>query len=261
MILFETIAVAFAMFSAIPCPQPVWNQKNMRYSLCAFPLIGAVCGLFWWGWTSLLHWAGGSSLLLAGGLCAIPVLVTGGIHLDGYADTSDALASCAPPEKKREILQDPRCGAFAVIRLCSWFVMDFALCASVRWDGRALWCMSLAFVLERCLSGFAIAAFPLAKNTGLAHTFAAAADKTKVRRVLAAASMLLAAALAVTGGLAGAAMVLAAGWILWRYYRVSQKQFGGITGDLAGWFLQRAELWMLSALAAAQLLEGMKWFS
>ncbi len=261
MILFETIAVAFAMFSAIPCPQPVWNQKNMRYSLCAFPLIGAVCGLFWWGWTSLLHWAGGSSLLLAGGLCAIPVLVTGGIHLDGYADTSDALASCAPPEKKREILQDPRCGAFAVIRLCSWFVMDFALCASVRWDGRALWCMGLAFVLERCLSGFAIAAFPLAKNTGLAHTFAAAADKTKVRRVLAAASMLLAAALAVTGGLAGAAMVLAAGWILWRYYRVSQKQFGGITGDLAGWFLQRAELWMLAALAAAQLLEGMKWFS
>ena len=71
----------------------------------------------------------------------------------------------------------------------------------------------------------------------------------------------MALALAVTGGLAGAAMVLAAGWILWRYYRVSQKQFGGITGDLAGWFLQRAELWMLSALAAAQLLEGMKWFS
>ena len=56
-------------------------------------------------------------------------------------------------------------------------------------------------------------------------------------------------------------MVLAAGWILWRYYRVSQIQFGGITGDLAGWFVQRAELWMLAALAAAQLLEGMKWFS
>ena len=261
MILFETIAVAFAMFSAIPCPQPVWNQKNMRYTLCAFPLIGVVCGLFWWGWTSLLHWAGGSSLLLAGGLCAIPVLVTGGIHLDGYADTSDALASCAPPEKKREILQDPRCGAFAVIRLCSWFVMDFALCASVQWSSRALWCMGLGFVLERCLSGFAIASFPLAKNTGLAHTFAAAADKQKVRCILAAASVLLALALVVTGGLAGIAMVLAAGWILWRYYRVSQIQFGGITGDLAGWFLQRAELWMLAALAAAQLLEGMKWFS
>lgn len=261
MILFETIAVAFAMFSAIPCPQPVWNQKNMRYTLCAFPLIGAVCGLLCWGWAALMQGVGGSALLLAGGLCAIPVLVTGGIHLDGYADTSDALASCGSPEKKREILQDPRCGAFAVIRLCTWFVLYFALCASVQWDSRALWCMGLGFVLERCLSGFAIATFPLAKNTGLAHTFAAAADKKKVRGVLAAASVLLAAALVVTGGLAGIAMVLAAGWSLWRYYRVSQKQFGGITGDLAGWFVQRAELLMLAALAAVQLLEGMKWFS
>lgn len=53
MTFFETIAVAVAMFSAIPCPQPVWSQKNMRYSLCAFPLIGVVCGLAFWGWTAL----------------------------------------------------------------------------------------------------------------------------------------------------------------------------------------------------------------
>ena len=37
-----------------------------------------------------------------------------------------------------------------------------------------------------------------------------------------------------------------------RYYFVAKKQFGGITGDLAGWFLQRAELWMLAALAVSQ---------
>lgn len=257
---FQTIAVAFAMFSAIPCPQPVWTEKNMRYSLCAFPLIGVVCGLLWWGWSALMAYVGAPTLLLAGGMCAIPVLVTGGIHLDGYADTSDALGSYGPPEKKREILKDPRCGAFAVIRLCTWFALYFALCGSVRWDSRALWCMGLAFVLERCLSGFANAAFPLAKNTGLAHTFAAAADKEKVRIVLVVASVVLAVAMILVGGLAGVAMVLAAGWVLWRYHRVALKQFGGITGDLAGWFLQRAELWMLGALAAVQLLEGMKWF-
>ncbi len=260
MIFFQTIAVAFAMFSAVPCPQPVWNERNMRYSLCAFPLIGAVCGLLWWGWVALMEYVGGSVWLLAGGLCAIPVLVTGGIHLDGYADTCDALASCGTPEKKREILSDPRCGAFAVIRLCSWFILYFALCASVEWDARALRCMGLAFVLERCLSGFAVAAFPLAKDTGLAHAFAAAADRKRVRGILAAASVLLTAALAAVGGLAGVAMALAAGWILWRYYQIAKKQFGGITGDLAGWFLQRAELWMLGALAAVQLLEGMPWF-
>ena len=258
--ILQTIAVAFAMFSAIPCPQPVWTEKNMRYTLCAFPLVGAVCGLLWWGWVTVIDWLGGPVLLLAGGLCVIPVLVTGGIHLDGYADTSDALASCASPEKKREILNDPRCGAFAVIRMCTWFVVYFALCASTRWDVQALWCMSLAFVLERCLSGFAVAAFPIAKNTGLAHTFAGAADKKMVRSVLAVCSLLLAGSMLWIGGMAGGAMVVAAAWILWRYHRVSQKEFGGITGDLAGWFLQRSEIWMLGALTLAQLLEEYTWF-
>ena len=46
--------------------------------------------------------------------------------------------------------------------------------------------------------------------------------------------------------------MLAALAVLWRYYAVSRKQFGGITGDLAGWFLQKAELWMLAALCACQ---------
>ena len=50
MILLETIAVAFAMFSAIPVPQPVWNQKNMRYAMCAFPLVGVVCALLYLVW-------------------------------------------------------------------------------------------------------------------------------------------------------------------------------------------------------------------
>ena len=44
MTLLETVAVAFSMFSAIPMPQFLWNEKNMRYALCAFPLIGGVIG-------------------------------------------------------------------------------------------------------------------------------------------------------------------------------------------------------------------------
>ena len=89
----ETIAVAFAMFSALPCPQPVWTEKNMRCALCAFPLVGAVCGLLLWGWTALAGWLPLPGALAAAGQCLLPVLVTGGIHLDGYADTCDALAN------------------------------------------------------------------------------------------------------------------------------------------------------------------------
>ena len=47
MTVLQTIAVAFAMFSAVPVPQFDWNEKNMRYSLCAFPLVGVLCGALW----------------------------------------------------------------------------------------------------------------------------------------------------------------------------------------------------------------------
>ena len=245
MIVLQTMAVAFAMFSALPVPQFTWNSKNMRYALCAFPLIGGVIGALW----SLCGALPLPDMIRAGGFCLIPVLVTGGIHLDGYADTSDALSSYGDREKKLEILKDPHCGAFAVIRLCSYFLAYFALCTCVQFTPRvgALW--TLALVLERTLSGYAVAAFPMAKNTGLAHTFATAADKTTVRRVLTVLAVVLAAGMMF---LRGWALVLAALAVLFYYNKMSAKQFGGITGDLAGWFLQKAELWMLAALAACQ---------
>ena len=245
MTVLQTIAVAFAMFSAIPVPQFDWNEKNMRYAMCAFPLIGVVCGALWCLCGALPL----PALVRAGGFCLVPIWVTGGIHLDGYADTCDALSSYGDKEKKLEILKDPHCGAFAVIRLCSYFVAYFALCTAVQFTPRVGLCWTLALVLERALSGLAVASFPLAKNTGLAHTFASAADRKTVRNVLLVLAVLLSAALAVLGG---GALVLAALVVFGRYHVVSNKQFGGITGDLAGWFLQKAELWMLAALAACQ---------
>ena len=197
----QTIAVAFAMFSALPMPQFDWNEKNMRYALCAFPLVGVVCGALWF--------------------CLVPVWVTGGIHLDGYADTCDALSSYGDTAKKLEILKDPHCGAFAVIRLCSYFAAYFALCGCVAFTPRVGVLWTLALVGERALSGLAVLCAMLA--VGLT-------------------------------ALGGWALVLAAGCVFARYYVVAKNQFGGVTGDLAGWFLQKCEIWMLAALAACQWL-------
>lgn len=245
MTLLQTIAVAFAMFSAVPVPQFEWNEKNMRYAMCAFPLVGMVCGALWCLCGALPLPAPAK----AAGFCLLPVWVTGGIHLDGYADTCDALSSYGDREKKLNILKDPHCGAFAVIRLCSYFVAYFALCWCVSFTPRVGLLWTLALVLERALSGLAVAAFPMAKNTGLAHTFATAADRKTVRNVLLGLSILLCGGLIFLGG---GALAAAALLVFWRYHVVSIKQFGGITGDLAGWFLQKAELWMLAALCACQ---------
>lgn len=156
----QTIAVAFAMFSALPMPQFAWNEKNMRYALCAFPLIGVVIGALWClcGALPLPDFA------RAAGFCLMPVWVTGGIHLDGYADTCDALSSYGDTAKKLEILKDPHCGAFAVIRLCSYFIAYLALCVCVQFTPRVGVLWTLALVGERALSGLAVAAFPMAKK-------------------------------------------------------------------------------------------------
>lgn len=251
--MLETMVVAFSMFSALPMPRVEWREDNMRYSLCAFPLIGAVIGLFCWFWA----WVCGALelpvLLRGAGLCLIPVLVTGGIHLDGYADTWDALGSHAAPEKKQEILKDPRLGAFGGIHLCGYFVASFALWACLRvYEAGAV---LLMFTLSRSLSGLAVAAFPLARNTGLAHTFAAAADKKRVRWVLGGLSLVLMALLCLGWDRMGALMSLSALGVFFWYRRMAVKEFGGLSGDLAGWFLQTSELWMVGAMVLYQYWE------
>ena len=253
----ETLAVGFAMFSAIPVPHPEWNEKNMRCALCVFPLVGVVIGLLWWLWAAVCGVLAFPVLLRAAGFCLLPVLVTGGLHMDGFADTSDALASYASPERRQEILKDSHCGAFAIIRLCTYFVGFFALCGSMVPEKKALALMALGFVLSRSVAGCAIATLPLAKHTGLAHTFASSAHQVQVRWILGTVSLLTAAGLCMLGGVAGALMVLAAALVLWHYAWTARTKFGGINGDLSGWFVQRAEFWMLAALTVCQYGEAL----
>ena len=251
MIVLETVVVAFSMFSALPMPRVEWNARNMRYSLCAFPLIGAVIGLCQWGWWALALKLALPELLRGAGLCLLPVLITGGIHMDGYADTCDAISSHAGPEKRQEILKDPHLGAFAAIRLCVYFVAALALWTSAR-ELRLPVLVGL-FCLSRSLSGLALTCFPLREGSGLARSFAEAADRTRVRNALLALSLALSLGLA---ALRAGETVLAAAAVFGLYRRMCVKQFGGLSGDLAGWFLQKTELWMLAALVLRQYAEA-----
>ena len=243
MILWETLAVAFSMFSAIPMPNVEWNDQNMRYSLCAFPLVGAVVGAVCRLWLHLALRLALPGMLRGAGLCVLPVLLTGGIHLDGYADTWDALSSHAPAARRQEILKDPHLGAFAAIRLGVYFVLFLAFGAALP-EGPALWLTPL-FCLSRSLSGLALTLFPLREGSGLARSFADASDKGRVRTVLLILSVLLSVLLCLLGAWPAAAAALL---VFARYYRLVRRAFEGLSGDLAGWFLQTAELWMLGAM-------------
>ena len=116
--------------------------------------------------------------------------------------------------------------------------------------------MTAGFCLSRALSGLAVASFPLAKDTGLVYTFAAAADKKRVGIILSALSAVLCVFLCFRGPEGIAVTVAAAGTFLYFRHMV-QARFGGLSGDLSGWFLQTAELWMLAAMCAAQYMEAL----
>jgi len=252
MIIFETVAVAFSMFSAIPMPQFGWNERNMRYSLCAFPLVGAVIAVCMWGWGKLCLLLSLPELLRGAGLCMLPTVITGGIHLDGYCDTCDALASHQGIEKRQEILKDPHLGAFAAIRLCMYFLTDFALWTALP-DQRLPVLLGM-FCLSRALSGLALTVFPLRPGSGLAKSFAETADKKRVRTVL---TIMIAALSLMLLMLHAGEIVLAALLVFLYYRRMCEKDFGGLSGDLAGWFLQTAELWMLLALVLRHYMEAL----
>ena len=96
----ESIVVAFSMYSKIPMPHIEWNKENMKNVLCFFPWVGAVAGVLVWLWFRVSDQLGFGVMLRASVAVLIPVLVTGGIHLDGLLDTADALSSWQTRERR-----------------------------------------------------------------------------------------------------------------------------------------------------------------
>lgn len=245
---FRSFAIAFSMYSRIPMPQVEWDRQSMRYALCFFPLIGIVNGALLSAWLFACRMWEIEPILAAAVAVVLPIAVTGGIHLDGFCDTVDARASHQPTAKKLEILKDPHTGAFALIGCCCYLLLQFGLWAQYRFHLSTALVLSLGFVLSRALSGFAVVTFRCAKSSGLAAAFSDAAQKNCVRAAMIGYALCAGGAMLYLAPAAGGAAVLAAAAAYFWYWHMSRKEFGGITGDLAGWFLQICELAILFAV-------------
>jgi adenosylcobinamide-GDP ribazoletransferase len=246
--------VSFSMYSALPMPQFEWNQKNLRYTLVFFPLVGLAVGmidLLWWSLCGFLQF---NNILFAVGFTVIPALVTGGIHFDGFCDTMDALASHAPKMRRLEILKDSNSGAFAIIGLACYFIVYFGFASQLKPDLRILVVLTIAFMLSRTLSGLSISSFRCAKRSGLVYTFANAADKRTVWLLLCTVTVVLIVGAFICDFPYAAAIMFACALIFLYYRAVSYQLFGGITGDLAGFFLVLCELTSLAGIVIVQSL-------
>lgn len=246
MLLIKSMLSAFLMYSRIPVPQIEWKEENRKYSLCFFPLIGAVIGALLILLNYICGLLGAGRLLFSVSAAALPVLVTGGIHLDGFCDVSDAKASCAGKAEKLKIMSDSHIGAFAVISLCVYFLLQVGFFSEI-YGTSAIYAAALGYVMSRSLSAFAAVTFKSAKSSGALQSFTRPADKivTVTVSVIIFGAAAIASVLTepVCGISAGAAALI----VLLYYRRFSYRCFGGITGDLAGWFLQICELAVLAA--------------
>jgi adenosylcobinamide-GDP ribazoletransferase len=252
--LLNSVLAAFTMFSKIPVRRRSlnWETDGMRFMMAAFPLVGVVIGALVFGWLRLCAHLELAPSLRALGLTLLPLAVTGGIHLDGLCDTCDALGAKVTPERRREILKDPRAGAFGVIGVAVYLVAYYALAAALP-EGYE-WPLALSYPLGRALSGLAVTTFP-GVGDGTASYFKSASSRLSVLILLLIAAASVAAAALLSEPLRLPLWVAAALVCLLNLKLTARRKFGGMSGDLAGWFLQRCELWQLAALVLAAVLE------
>ncbi len=239
--LWNSFKIAFSMYSKIPMPKSDWTNENMRYCFCFFPLVGGVVGALTCVWRYLAEYLGlRGSTSSAVVLMLIPVAVTGGIHLDGLLDTADALSSYKGQKERLEILKDSRAGAFAVIQAVVYFFLYYGIYS----------------YLDACPGKRGEVAFPKAKETGLAALFSQKAEGRAVKIVLVCYGILIFVFMAGIDIFYALAVYTAAFLVFIYYYFMSVNKFGGITGDLAGWFLQNCEIAMALGVMIVHVAGG-----
>ena len=258
--LLRSLAMALSCFSKVPVPQLDWKPESMRYMMCFFPVVGLVIGLVLALWWVICDALGFGAVLRGVGLTLLPVIVSGGIHIDGFCDVVDAQSSHAEPECKREILKDPHIGAFAAIGVACYlvayaaFAIDFAdaACAAIGAETLAtmvvLVLLTCLHVLSRCASGLATVLFAQSGGQGMLAMFQQSAEKRPVAIALLVEFVAFAALACVVSPVAGVAIIVACLLCLAGINVFARTQFGGMSGDLAGFFLQVAELVMIVCL-------------
>jgi adenosylcobinamide-GDP ribazoletransferase len=181
-----------------------------------FPTVGLLLGGILAGADALLRLVGVNALVESSLLVVLLLALTGGLHADGLMDTCDAAFAHASPERRLEIMRDPRVGSFGVIGFASILILKVAAVDALTVSRPQA--LLLAPVLGRWAIVLLAAAFPPGRTSGLGAPVKAAASP----RLLAVASA-LPLALTATLGLTGV-------WLL---------SAAGLTALLIGWWLCR----------------------
>jgi adenosylcobinamide-GDP ribazoletransferase len=242
------LLINLQFFTVVPINRELpMDQTNLRRAVQTFPLLGLFQGIFYscllyavLNWTPFSHLAAAFLLWLA------TIVLTGGIHLDGWMDASDAYFSYQDREKRLEIMKDPRSGAFGVISVivllsCRFFFI-FETVSNIQLESYIL-IAALPF-FSRSVMGAVLLTVKTAKKEGLGFVFQNAAT---ARALWIYPVYLLFFLLAVFDFLVPVCLLFLAALLGYSVSRRNAlKWFGGITGDVLGAAVEGTELilWM-----------------
>ncbi|MBQ0041903.1 MAG: adenosylcobinamide-GDP ribazoletransferase [Lachnospiraceae bacterium] len=250
--LVRNLIVAFSLYSQIPMPRFEWQEEDMKHNMVFLPWIGAVIGLVSFGLSHVLGLIELPLICQMALYSLLPLIITGGFHVDGFMDVQDAIRSYKSREEKLEILKDPHIGAFAVIRMGIYALIWIAsLSQIVHKDNTSVLHMYFAiFFIARAFSAVSSQCLKHAKKDGMLNMETKDCGKTDF--VICVIELLVGIALlALINVWAIIVCVLVLG-VYFIYYRsLCYRQFGGVTGDTAGYCITTLEEWLLVAIAIA----------
>ncbi len=230
---WQSFLIALQFLTTIPVRllEPV-KPKNIGYSIVYYPLVGIIIGGIMLLCIYLLN--SQSPLVSAVLTLSIWIALTGGLHLDGLADSADAwLGGLGDKEKTLRIMKDPASGPIAVVILLMVLLIKFVMLAELIQQQQWLSIVATV-VLARMALPMLLLSTPYVRHGGLGSTLVGNLPHQPLRIMLSLTSFL---ALILINFIALAVFLMAL--LVLRYYMI--KRLDGTTGDTAGAMLEILE--------------------
>jgi adenosylcobinamide-GDP ribazoletransferase len=221
-----------------------WQERKVAASLLWYPLVGALIGCVLVLLAFLL--AGRVDVMLTAVLLlSVWVIITGGLHLDGLADTADAwVGSHGDKQRALAIMKDPQAGPVAVIVLVLILLIKFAALHSLVKHSEYL-LIILPVIFARCVPLLLFLTTPYIREQGLGSAMAKYMPRQLALLVLFFCALLLIMVFGFSQFFLLTAIMLLVLWLL-RFLML--KNIGGMTGDTIGAAIEITETVVLCAL-------------
>lgn len=225
--------------------QTEWSSESFGRSVKYFPLIGAVLGILLvlinHFLTEFLPHMGMymPPHVLAIILIIANVILTGGLHCDGFMDTMDGIFSGRSKDRMLEIMKDSRVGANGVVAFVLLVILKWSLLMDISPLGlpTALFIMPL---LGRFAMVIGITMFPYARLDGIGKAFALYAGKNTLY-IASLLTLLLVVPLGKQAIVSLASIIL----ITMIFSHYVKSVIGGLTGDVYGAISELSEIMVL----------------